>query len=139
MAIAFRKMHGLGNDFVVVDARNAPLTLSQAAAAAIAPRDTVFLDLPEMTVNLSSAEQRSQYLKVSISLEVADKETVAMIEPVMPRVLDAFQVYLREMRITDLEGSAGLFRLKEDLARRVNLAIYPAEVESVLFKQILIQ
>ncbi len=40
MAIAFRKMHGLGNDFVVVDARDAPLTLTEAAAAAIADRRT---------------------------------------------------------------------------------------------------
>ena len=40
MAIAFRKMHGLGNDFVVVDARDRPLALTPAAAGAIADRRT---------------------------------------------------------------------------------------------------
>ncbi len=34
----FLKMHGLGNDFVVLDGRDAPLLLTDAAAAAIADR-----------------------------------------------------------------------------------------------------
>ena len=34
----FRKMHGLGNDFVVLDARRADLPITQARAAAIADR-----------------------------------------------------------------------------------------------------
>jgi flagellar FliL protein len=57
----------------------------------------------------------------------------------MARVLDAFQVYLRELRRSDLEGSAGIYRLREELQRRVNLAVYPASVENILFKEILIQ
>lgn len=36
----FVKMHGLGNDFVVLDARAAPLALDAAGAAAIADRKT---------------------------------------------------------------------------------------------------
>jgi flagellar FliL protein len=61
------------------------------------------------------------------------------VEPYLPRILDAFQVYLREMRTSDLQGSAGVYRLKEDLQRRINAAIYPATVTNVLFKEILIQ
>ncbi|MBB5694036.1 diaminopimelate epimerase [Muricoccus pecuniae] len=38
MMISFRKMHGLGNDFVVLDARRAPLPITPARAAAIADR-----------------------------------------------------------------------------------------------------
>jgi diaminopimelate epimerase len=38
--VAFRKMHGLGNDFVVLDARRAPLALAAAAARAVADRHT---------------------------------------------------------------------------------------------------
>ena len=53
--------------------------------------------------------------------------------------MDVFQTYLRELRPTDLSGSAGLFRLKEELTRRVNLAIAPNQVNAVLFKEILIQ
>ncbi|WP_350334842.1 flagellar basal body-associated FliL family protein [Coralliovum pocilloporae] len=103
------------------------------------PKEVVFYDLPELTVNLSSANQRAQYLKLSVALELPDEDTKAAIEPFMPRILDAFQVYLRELRSTDLEGSAGLFRLKEELLRRINTAIYPSKVDGVLFKQILLQ
>lgn len=40
MARPFVKMHGLGNDFVVLDARAAPVALAPAAARAIADRHT---------------------------------------------------------------------------------------------------
>jgi flagellar FliL protein len=103
------------------------------------PKTGVFVDLPDMTVNLSSTESRATYLKVKISLEVANQSVADKIQPAMPRVLDAFQVYLRELRTTDLDGSAGLYRLKEELARRVNVAIHPAKVDAVLFKEILLQ
>jgi flagellar FliL protein len=108
-----------------------------AHAAAVKP--AMFVDLPEMVVNLSSVDQRATFLKLRVSLEVSQKETLDKIQPVLPRVLDAFQVYLRELRPSDLEGSAGTFRVKEELQRRVNIAIYPARVESVLFKEIMIQ
>jgi flagellar FliL protein len=57
----------------------------------------------------------------------------------MPRVSDVFQTYLRELRAGDLSGSAGLFRLKEELTRRVNVAVAPQQVSAVLFKEIMIQ
>jgi flagellar protein FliL len=99
----------------------------------------VFFELPEMTVNLSSVDQRPQFLRVQIALEMKDEETSEAVQLVLPRVLDAFQVYLRELRSTDLEGSAGIYRLKEELVRRVNLAIHPAEIDNVVFKEIIVQ
>ncbi|MHA7777717.1 flagellar basal body-associated FliL family protein [Roseibium sp. M-1] len=101
-------------------------------------KPVVFFDLPEMTVNLAT-EGRTTYLKVRIALEVENRAMIAQIEPYLPRILDAFQIYLRELRPADLEGSAGLFRLKEELLRRINVSVYPAKVEGVLFKEILVQ
>ena len=99
-----------------------------------------FYDLAPITVNLSSVGNAEvKFLKLSVSLEIPDEEMIAILEPRMARVQDAFQVYLRELRPSDLEGSAGIFLLKEELRRRVNLAIYPAKVENILFKEILIQ
>ena len=63
---------------------------------------------------------------------------VAQIQPLMPRVMDAFQTYLRELRPTDLDGSAGLYRLKEELTRRVNAAVAPNRITAVLFKEIVV-
>ncbi|MDR3374551.1 MAG: flagellar basal body-associated FliL family protein [Ancalomicrobiaceae bacterium] len=112
---------------------------ADATHPAVTVKPALFVDLPEIVVNLSSVDQRASYLKLKIALEVSQKETVDKIQPVMPRVLDAFQVYLRELRTTDLDGSAGLFRVKEELQRRVNIAIYPAHVDQVLFREILLQ
>jgi flagellar protein FliL len=94
-------------------------------------------DLPTMTVNLNS--DKPEFLKLSVSLELADAKMAELVEPRMTRVIDAFQVYLRELRRSDLEGSAGIYRLKEELRRRVNLAIYPAEINGILFREILVQ
>lgn len=38
MALVFRKMHGLGNDFVILDAREIPVTLSPAQIARLCDR-----------------------------------------------------------------------------------------------------
>ena len=100
----------------------------------------IFVDLPDVLVNLSNAgTDRTQYLKVKIVLELPDPLLVTQIQPLMPRVMDAFQTYLRELRPTDLDGSAGLYRLKEELTRRVNAAVAPNRITAVLFKEIVIQ
>ncbi len=112
-----------------------------AAAAAAQVKPPTFLDMPDVLVNLSTsvAGDRTQYLKVKVTLELPDQAMTAQIQPVMPRLMDAFQTYLRELRPTDLEGSAGLYRLKEELTRRVNASIAPNRVSAVLFKEIVIQ
>ncbi|MBJ3783927.1 flagellar basal body-associated FliL family protein [Devosia sediminis] len=108
-------------------------------AAATAAHDTFIFNLPPMMVNLNSQGEGASFMKLTIALEVADEHMMTEIQPRLAKVIDAFQVYLRELRKSDLEGSAGIYRLKEELLRRVNLAIYPAHVESVLFKEILVQ
>jgi flagellar FliL protein len=108
------------------------------AAAPKAP--PVFIDVPDMLVNLvGSPGERVQYLKVKVVLEIKEEKQVEAIKPSMPRVTDIFQTYLRELRPADLNGSAGLFRLKEELTRRVNAAISPNQVNAVLFKEVVVQ
>lgn len=109
-------------------------------AEAPPPKPPVFLDVPDMLVNLSGTPgERVQYLRVKVVLEVKDEKLVEAIKPSMPRVTDIFQTYIRELRASDLSGSAGLFRLKEELTRRVNLATAPTPVAAVLFKEIVVQ
>ena len=121
-----------GYMFLSKPAHKAP-TKEEAKAA-------VFVDLPDVLVNLSnSGGDRTQYLKVKITLELPNQGLVDKIKPLMPRVMDAFQTYLRELRPTDLDGSAGLYRLKEALTRRVNDAVAPSHITAVLFKEIVVQ
>jgi flagellar protein FliL len=109
-------------------------------AEAAAPKPPVFMEVPDMLVNLTGPPgERVQYLKVKVVLEVKEDKQVEAIKPTMPRITDIFQTYLRELRPADLNGSAGLFRLKEELTRRVNAAISPGQVDAVLFKEIVVQ
>ena len=105
-----------------------------------AVKPAIFVDLPDVLVNLSNTGgDRTQYLKVKVVLELPDATLTPQIQTTMPRVMDAFQTYLRELRPTDLDGSAGLYRLKEELTRRVNAAIAPNRINAVLFKEIVVQ
>ena len=100
----------------------------------------VFVDVPDMLVNLTgNPGERVQYLKVKVVLELKEEKQIEEIKPTMPRVTDIFQTYMRELRPGDLNGSAGLFRLKEELTRRVNNAVAPIKVSAVLFKEIVVQ
>ncbi len=96
-------------------------------------------ELPEMMVNLSAGNDRPQYLRVKITLELENEKTIEALKPALPRVVDTFQVHLRELRASDLQGSAGLFRLREELTRRVNHAIAPAKIRAVLFREVVVQ
>ncbi len=103
------------------------------------PVEAVFFDLPEILVNLNTGRRKSTFLKIRVSLELENAEDVARIEAVMPRIIDNFQVYLRELRVEDLKGSAGMYRLREELLTRVTLAVAPSKVSDVLFKEMLVQ
>jgi flagellar FliL protein len=106
----------------------------------VAAKPATFMEMPEILVNLSNAgSERTQYLKIKLVMELPDQAVSQQIQPLMPRVTDTFQTYLRELRPSDLDGSAGLYRLKEELTKRVNLAIAPNRVTAVLFKEIVIQ
>ncbi len=99
----------------------------------------VFVDLPDVLVNLQSSGKRMRFLKLRVALEVADEATAESIRALTPRVMDSFQLYLRALTVEEVEGAVGLQRLKEELLARVNRAIRPLDVEDVLFKEMLVQ
>ncbi|MDH3236331.1 MAG: flagellar basal body-associated FliL family protein [Alphaproteobacteria bacterium] len=104
-----------------------------------ARKEIVYYPVPEILVNLSGTGGKTHYLKIKVSLELANKTEIPKVEAVLPRIVDNFQVYLRELRVEDLRGSAGLYRLREELLARVNVAAAPAKVSDVLFKEMLVQ
>ena len=99
----------------------------------------VYYDMPDLLVNLNTSNGQPRYLKLAISLELHDEKIEKELEKVLPRIVDRFQVYLRELRAEDISGSAGVYRLKEELLSRVNTAVEPHEVSDVLFREMLVQ
>jgi flagellar FliL protein len=104
------------------------------------PKEAIFYDgLPDLLVNLNTGGRKSNFLKIKVSLQIDDKDAIPKLQAVQPRVIDTFQTYLRELRLEDLKGSAGLYRLREELLLRINAAISPAKVDDVLFQEMLVQ
>jgi flagellar protein FliL len=103
------------------------------------PPQVVYSDVPDLIVNIQSADGAQVYLKLSLSLELYSAEEKAGIQVLIPRIVDQFQGYLRELRTDDLKGSAGIMRVKEELLRRTNVAAAPYKVRDVLLKEMIIQ
>ncbi|MBI1273656.1 MAG: flagellar basal body protein FliL [Alphaproteobacteria bacterium] len=121
------------------------MSTEEAQAAAEAARkaqenaSAVFYDLGDILVNLSGDGKRPNYLKIKVSLELGSAKDIPLMDQIRPRILDNFQIYLRELRIDDLKGSAGIYRLREELLMRVTEAAHPARVRDVLFQEMLVQ
>jgi flagellar FliL protein len=113
---------------------------SAAAGKEAGRKAPAFVELPEMIANLNAAPgRRSSYVKVRARIELARPEDAALVQAAMPRLQDLFQTYLREMRPDELRGSAGTWRLREELLARANLALAPTRVVDVLFTELLMQ
>lgn len=98
-----------------------------------------YFDLDELVVTLGGAGRKSSFLKMRVSLELEGAADEARIKAVMPRIIDNFQIFLRELRIEELQGSQGLYRVKEELLARVNSAAHPTKIKDVLFREMLVQ
>lgn len=118
------------------EAAHAPAVDAHGKPVALGPS---FLAIPDMIVNLSSPDGQPRYLRLKVQLELANEADMTAVQAVLPRVVDQFQTYLRELRVKDLRGSAGIYRLQMELLSRVNAAAYPTVVKDVLFQEILIQ
>lgn len=117
----------------------APTNESEDAAAVDAGKPPVYVDMDDMLVNLASTGAKASYLKLKISLELTSPEDQDKVKAVMPRIVDQFLVYLRGLRVDDLQGSEGLQRLREELLLRARMAGKPIKIKDVLFKMVQVQ
>ena len=99
----------------------------------------VFTDIPPMIVNLNSSTKQPRFLKISLKVELDNAEEQKKLEAVLPRVVDQFQMYLRELRIEDLRGTSGIYRMKIELLSRIRAAAPNIKIRDVLFQEILVQ
>jgi len=105
----------------------------------ITPPQVAFYDMPDLIVNIQTADGTPAYLKLSVVLELTSADEKAGMDVLRPRIVDQFQGYLRELRVDDIKGSAGIMRLKEELLRRINVAAVPYRVRDVLLKEMIVQ
>ncbi|EPY02100.1 flagellar basal body-associated FliL family protein [Magnetospirillum fulvum] len=127
------KLLGGHKEEPVAESSAPPPPVAKAVQAA------AFMDLPEMLVNLQTSGRKQAFLKLRVALELESVADQPRVEQMMPRIVDYFQVYLRELRIEDLQGASGMNLLREELLTRVNAAVKPVKVSDVLFKEMLVQ
>ena len=102
------------------------------------PDGVVFYTLPDIVVNMQTADGRPTFLKLKLTLELPDRHVVDALEPARAALQDMFQTFLRELRPEDLAGSQGSYQLRMEILRRVNLVVAPAKVNAVLIEEMLI-
>jgi flagellar FliL protein len=102
------------------------------------PDGVVFYTIPDVVVNMQQADGRPSFLKLKLTLELPDHDTVDVLNPNMPRLQDMFQVFLRELRPEDLAGSQGGYQMRTEILRRVNLVIAPSRANAVLIEEMLV-
>ena len=103
------------------------------------PPQLAYYDVPDLIVNIQNSDGSPAYLKLAVALELYSDDEKAGLQALMPRILDQFQGYLRELRVDDIKGSAGIMRLKEEMLRRINVAAAPYRVRDVLLKEMIVQ
>ena len=102
-------------------------------------KELIFYDLGEKFINLNTGATTTTFLKIKVTFEIEGDENMEAVNKLMPRIDDVMQVYLRELRPSDLYGSVGMYRLREELLLRVNRVIHPAYINDILFKEVLMQ
>lgn len=103
-------------------------------------KTTLFVPMDEITVNLKQGvENNTAWLKVRVTLEVLGKANNDTVTKMMPKITDIFQTYLKELRKNDLDGSFGIYKIKDEMLLRINAILYPAKIEAILFQDFMMQ
>jgi flagellar FliL protein len=130
---------GIGAGVYFLFLKPPPEKIAKVDAIPLTPPQVAFSEVPDILVNIQSSDGTPAYLKLSLSLEMDNDLAKTGMQALMPRLVDQFQSYLRELRLDDLKGSEGVLRLKEELLRRADTAAAPYKVRDVLLKQMIVQ
>jgi flagellar protein FliL len=104
-----------------------------------AESQVVYYDLPDVMANLNPGSPTPSFIKTVISLEAPSPEVAEKLQQMQPKIQDIVITYVRELRPSDLKGSAGVYRLRDELMLRINKALAPDKINNILFKELLIQ
>lgn len=99
----------------------------------------IFYPIEEMTVSLSGAGAKKTFLVLAVQLEVEDQAAVARLDQLRPKIISEFNVFLRELRPEELNGSEGAYLVREELFRRVSQVLAPTPVKDLLLEKMLVQ
>lgn len=95
-------------------------------------------ELPVIKADLKTGACRAPFLRTQIVVQLLPKD-LPRLQEMQTRVVDQIVAYLREVERQELVGKDGTERLRFDIVRIINREIAPASVQTVLFKELLLQ
>lgn len=133
---------GGGEEEVVADAdgelvEEAPTDVEQA----VAYYEMEESDPIPILADLDVGGRSPALLKLDVVLVYNDPELAALLErdDVTAHLTDTYMEFVRTLRVEDVNGSMGTYRLRAELLRRTNLVIAPARAERILLPEFLVQ
>lgn len=113
--------------------------VQQTAAADGTAKVLIFYDLPEVSTQIKDINGEKSFVKVKINIELSSVEDAKKVEDLMPKITDAIIAYTKELSAEEVNGSSGLYWLKEELLYRINLIVSPVNVLNLNFKNFEVQ
>lgn len=99
---------------------------------------TKLVQLPTILVNLADPLGK-RYLKISIELEIKGKEPDKLIEQKMPIIKDTLILLLSSKTFDELSTLEKKYKLKMEIAQRLNQILEKPIVTNVFFTEFLVQ
>ena len=130
---------GLGAPGMLPFLHHAPPAKKKTETTAAMSDTPVFIDLPEMIVNLDAGPRRETFAKVQCRVEAASAADGALVTKSTSQIIDMLQTYLRAMRPEELKSGVGLYRLKEAFLARAMIVVPSARLNDILFEELIIQ
>ncbi len=87
----------------------------------------------------SGQESNRVYLNLSVSFKLSRPQDVPFVRNLEPAIRDTIIPYLQELRPQELEGSRGIFLLREELLFRVNKVTGSVRIEDVYITALQLQ
>jgi flagellar protein FliL len=94
--------------------------------------------LPQIKADLKTGKCSSPLIRTTIVIQLASTD-LPRLQGSELRVIDSIRAYLRDQERQDMVGKAGTDKLRADLTNIINNVIVPARVESILFKEFVLQ
>lgn len=94
---------------------------------------TVIYDIPEIKTVIRNGDSPLS-LRMRISLELTSIEDLKAVEAILSRITDVIIAHTIELNRNEIDGSMGLYWLKEELLYRINLSTHPVKIKTLNFK-----
>ena len=99
---------------------------------------SLFVQVPPIVVNLADREAR-RYARIVLTVEGVLPESEVAVKENMPKVIDAFQIYVRSLTAESFGSMASILQVRRELLARLNRIDPRIDARAVLFQDLVIQ